>query len=321
MTRLLNTAFILTCVFSSNAVAALSWNLAADWSDAQNPNGVWTLRGNGGVAFTKNVPDYDPDSNDNFTGPQPAWADAAYEPGVFVPGHVPMWFKSLGLTVGTTFNLDAPAGRTGMHSTGVGSVGPGGVEWTSPITGEIAIAGDTWLMRQRNTVNWSLDLNGVPFTGGTLVGDGTYTSGHTFDFGAGSGGSGALLLPVSVGDKLDLVLFNPPGVGGEFVGVDFAIRQLLPGDANADGKVTGADYTIWAAYYSLQETKATWSQGDFNGDHKVTGADYTLWAANFTSAEATSLIAVPEPTTSFLLCLGVMMAALHQVSRCGGLSR
>jgi len=219
---------ICASLFGNTAMAAPDWDLATDWSDTQNPNGVWLLRGNGGAPFTTNVPDYDPDSNDDFTGPQPAWADAPYNPNFFVPGHVPMWFKSLGLTGGTTFNLDAPAGRAGMHSTGVGSNGPGGVEWTSPVSGDVTITGGTWLMRQRNPVNWSLTLNGVSFTGGTLLGDGTYTSSNIFNYADGSGGLGALTVPVVIGDKINLVLSEPFGYGGEFVGVDLSITLPEP---------------------------------------------------------------------------------------------
>lgn len=94
----------------------------------------------------------------------------------------------------------------------------------------------------------------------------------------------------------------------------FERLSLMPGDANLDGKVTGADYTIWAAYFSLQQTNATWSQGDFNGDGKVTGADYTIWAANFTpvpsNTVATLPYAAPEPTALVLLLVGIVCFVL-----------
>ncbi len=52
----------------------------------------------------------------------------------------------------------------------------------------------------------------------------------------------------------------------------------MPGDANGDGKVDGADYTLWADHY---KTAGGWAGGDFNNDGTVDGADYTIWADNF----------------------------------------
>jgi matrixin/CARDB protein/VCBS repeat protein/dockerin type I repeat protein len=62
----------------------------------------------------------------------------------------------------------------------------------------------------------------------------------------------------------------------------------VPGDANGDGTVTDADYTIWADHY--RQTNATWHMGDFDGSGEVTDADYTIWADNY-GAAASSLSA------------------------------
>lgn len=113
--------------------------------------------------------------------------------------------------------------------------------------------------------------------------------------------------PNSVGNGISL--YTGGGSPGSFI---YELTPHIPGDANDDGKVTGADYTIWAAYFSLQQTKATWSQGDFNGDGKVTGADYTIWAANFTSATASSLVVAPEPGAALLLLLGIGCVVMRQ---------
>ncbi len=101
--------------------------------------------------------------------------------------------------------------------------------------------------------------------------------------------------------------------------MDQALRGALPdmgadefgapmGDANHDGKVDGADYTIWADHY---KQPGTWVTGDFNGDQVVNGADYTLWADSFgfgTGAGAS----VPEPATVMLLVLGACAAGLRR---------
>ena len=53
-----------------------------------------------------------------------------------------------------------------------------------------------------------------------------------------------------------------------------------PGDANADDRVDGADYTIWADSFGITDAVGP-SEGDFNSDGSVDGADYTIWADNF----------------------------------------
>ena len=79
----------------------------------------------------------------------------------------------------------------------------------------------------------------------------------------------------------------------------------LPGDANGDGAVTDADYTLWADNYGRSD--ADWAHGDFNGDSRVTDADYTLWADHY----GQSASVVPEPAT-----LVSLLGGLVAVRRC-----
>jgi hypothetical protein len=91
---------------------------------------------------------------------------------------------------------------------------------------------------------------------------------------------------------------------------------LLPGDANGDGFVDGADYTRWADYYS--QVGRSFDQGDFNSDGIVDGADYTEWADHFTSRATFGAVATPEPSTLLLGCAGtgiVVTAALRAARR------
>ena len=53
----------------------------------------------------------------------------------------------------------------------------------------------------------------------------------------------------------------------------------IPGDANGDGAVDAADYTLWADGFGT--TGAGFADGDFNGDSTVDAADYTIWADHF----------------------------------------
>jgi hypothetical protein len=70
----------------------------------------------------------------------------------------------------------------------------------------------------------------------------------------------------------------------------------LPGDANGDGLVSDADYTIWADHYG--QTVSGPAGGDFNGDSLVSDADYTIWADHYGASSG----AVPEPM-ALAVCL------------------
>jgi len=73
------------------------------------------------------------------------------------------------------------------------------------------------------------------------------------------------------------------GISGQSAhSVDWAFyyETILPGDANDDGMVNGADYTIWADNFGLLGASGP-EEGDFNRDLAVDGADYTIWADNF----------------------------------------
>ena len=72
------------------------------------------------------------------------------------------------------------------------------------------------------------------------------------------------------------------------------------GDATRDGKVDGADYTLWADHFEM--AGMTWDQGDFTGNGIVDGEDYTLWADNYGyNAGGAS---VPSPPALLLLWVG-----------------
>ena len=77
--------------------------------------------------------------------------------------------------------------------------------------------------------------------------------------------------------------------------------QLMPldGDANLDGVVDQADYSVW--YNNYGSVNGTWATGDFNSDGIVDQADYTLWYNNY-GASAGGV--VPEPASLAFLALG-----------------
>jgi len=99
-----------------------------------------------------------------------------------------------------------------------------------------------------------------------------------------------------VGAIIDLDGFVPESDEANNTGVDldgYPLIVALAGDANFDGCVTGADYTLWADNYLM--TGADWEDGDFNLDGQVTGADYTLWADNYLECMSGAGEAVPSP--------------------------
>ncbi|MBN1943447.1 MAG: hypothetical protein JW849_09170 [Phycisphaerae bacterium] len=88
------------------------------------------------------------------------------------------------------------------------------------------------------------------------------------------------------------------------VGYDSALLALYPsilGDANLDGAVDPADYTIFADNYG---TGNSWNQADFNLDGYVDPADYTIFADNYGRTGASS--PTPEPAGMSLLAVGLV---------------
>lgn len=126
-----------------------------------------------------------------------------------------------------------------------------------------------------------------------------------------------LLLPwdaVFSVDRLAIPLWSIPAFsgGGSVLTADILfdllrvdVPWLVPGDANFDGVVDSADYTIWADHYLL--ANQTVGSGDFNGDGVVDGADYTVWADHYSPQGASlAAVAVPEPAALLLAGVGIL---------------
>jgi len=82
-----------------------------------------------------------------------------------------------------------------------------------------------------------------------------------------------------------------------------AIAQtILPGDANEDGIVNGADFSIWLNNYSkIIPTPVTNSHrnGDFNSDGVVNGADFSIWLSHYGQRINTTPTPTLPATASF----------------------
>ena len=98
-----------------------------------------------------------------------------------------------------------------------------------------------------------------------------------------------------------------------------AAGSSLAGDGNADGCITGADYTIWADNYGTLAPAGT-GDGDYNGDGAVTGADYTVWADNYGDCAVAATIEEIQvtPSTGMLTQIGETMVLSAQSFNAGG---
>ena len=85
-------------------------------------------------------------------------------------------------------------------------------------------------------------------------------------------------------------------------------ESVIMGDANRDGIVDAADFSILSANWL--GTGKVWDDGDFNLDEIVDAADFSLLSANWQSGAAplaefqATLSQAPEPATMSLLALG-----------------
>ena len=179
------------------------------------------------------------------------------------------------------------------------------VTWTSPGTGSITIDGQAWepsAAPGRND-NWRLFVNGVEYAERMLiVGVNRDTPAAIFGNNLLNGKS-LNNIAVSQGDvvKFEIESSFPHEYGSTpcvELQIDFASGPATPGDANCDGIVDQADYTIW--YNNYGAAGAVWGQGDFTGEGLVDQADYTVWYNNYGSTGGN----VPEPMTMALLAIG-----------------
>ena len=88
------------------------------------------------------------------------------------------------------------------------------------------------------------------------------------------------------------------------------VMATLPGDANLDGSVTGADLSLLLSKYNQA---GNWAVGDFNYDGSVTGADLSLLLSKYNqsvpaSVAGAAVAGVPEPSS--LVMLATLAAAM-----------
>ena len=81
------------------------------------------------------------------------------------------------------------------------------------------------------------------------------------------------------------------------------LANVLPGDADMNGRVDEVDFDIWSNYRFQSNTG--WSTGDFNGDGSSDVSDFNIW--NVHNGRVASPMAVPEPSALSPLVCGMIL--------------
>lgn len=205
-------------------VLAINYDLAADWSDVVNPNGVWaygTVSGGIFSAFPTHVPNYINVGPAAFSGNQPAWNNGTQTGNNGNP-------QGLAKSVGNSL-FDLPAGRVGGHTPVSGATALA-VQWTAPGAGTIDVSGGTWMWRDLNrTETIGLSVKGNPLFSGVIVPerDQGITSGNPFTLAAAiaaAGGTPTALSNISVATGDTLLFVAARGSEEDFVGIDFGVQ-------------------------------------------------------------------------------------------------
>jgi hypothetical protein len=207
---------LLAVVFTAHA--ATVWDLRTEWSDTQNPNGVWSYNaGNTVLPWVQDLPHMSGSSQGGWAVPKTGQT----------PATLPFWFR-FGGPPSSSFDFDV--GDVVVHTTAEGSTtGEASIKWTSPITGVIDIEGSAWMddyYPERGN-RWTLYVRGHVISTALLSATDPYSRTNRFDFSQGSGGSSALEnIPVVAGDVVTLE-FARTTRAGYFSGVDLTIRQQV----------------------------------------------------------------------------------------------
>lgn len=188
------------------------YDLKADWSDTQNPNGAWSYLDYDLLLISDPVPWWTPRPGYNDRISRTAGSDV-------VPGK---------LELGDIF-VEWPVSATGPR-------------WTAPAAGTINVSATAWMdMNGENweaSANWWLLHNGfanVLSSGLVTVFSGTRDS--PYDFSSGSGGTSSLQnIAVQAGDRIQLAF----GAGNGRMGLNFTITFTT--DANSS---FAEDAIIW----------------------------------------------------------------------------
>ena len=170
-----------------------SWDLAADWSNANNPNGVWTIGG------------YDPVSGiwTTWSTLCTDWLGNIGQSAWGFPG-TPGLFKSVGGLWGV------PVGRVGGHTMAPGSAYMA-AKWTAPADMVVNIVGDAYTPFDptNRPAAVGLYVKNVVVVDGVAIPD-TATAANPFTLVAAGGGGALLNVSVLQGQTIILGVRSMP---------------------------------------------------------------------------------------------------------------
>ncbi len=205
---------------ASVSPATLAYDLREAWSDADNPNGPWSVYA--GDVLLSPVSDLSSTGIDGWPTAQPGFS------GQPVLGDItPVWFRAVvPLANG---DPDYEIGDIVTHTSRPG-VPNSNLRWTSELDGLIDISGSVWAAREFGRTNdWFLYHNDQLLTSGTVASGDPYDRENPFHLDTGSGGAAPLtFVTVSVGDVLKLEFEQKFGFGEDYVGVDLTISVAAP---------------------------------------------------------------------------------------------
>lgn len=197
---------------------AMIYDLKADWSDTENPNGPWSV--NAGNEPLVSVADLSTTGIDVWDFPQPGFTAQPIFGDI-----TPVWFQARGpLDNG---DPDWEVGDIVTH-TSRSIVPNSNVTWTSDAHGLIDIRGSVWATREFGRTNdWFLYFNDELLTSGTVSGGDPHDRDDPFLLEEGSGGEEPLTsLLVFPGDVVKLEFEQRFGFGEDYVGVDLTVTLI-----------------------------------------------------------------------------------------------
>ncbi len=189
------------------AVAAVSYDLAGDWSTTANPDGAWTYR-QGGAALPLHAI--------NVFGIA-GWN--GWVPGGSAPP--PAWL----LVTAPAPGADAAPGDVVVHSTNFDGA-PASVTWTSPAAGLVDISGQAWDVAHDpgRDDEWTLSLGAATLAyRASIVGVAKDSAAADF---AGNlvGGASLSGLAIGAGEQIVFTVQQTQGSFGHFSGVDLSVE-------------------------------------------------------------------------------------------------
>lgn len=188
-------------------------------------------------------------------------------------------FFNFGIYDALRFRLTvAPAASIADFSVHGDSWGAGVAPFSLPTNGAVAAPVLPWTGIDQIRFSFDDDVM-IEQDDLALTGDRPSYSFSKFSYNAASKtATWTLAQPLGL-DHLQLELGGPTSIIGRHV-----YRLVIhPGDASGDDRVTGADYTLWAAAFTATPAASSPRRADFNADGIVNGADYSVWSAYYLS--------------------------------------